>query len=311
MRAQTMRDPLDYIDALKIAIQEHPELEDYTFSDKKMKVKEFLKSGPESLESGSEQFVFAPVTGDKAKEIIEKEEYTGEVYFDKKVAKEHLKTLNSKDIYGVKAVIQMKVKGSSGFKDKEFGNYKFEGKIEPKSAKVVVTNYSKFFEKDFVPAKKVDMNRYEEIIKQGRWGGKIGNWQEFIIAKDENEWNYFIVERRAEERKSKRSRGRSQTYKTWHGFPYAAEVYLKNDIFILIFKPETIQEQIDKLLAYMWFDIKRIKFELKLEDRESAGYDIIFKHQYPESVRYKLIEKSFTEEDSGTVKEVCPPPEVK
>jgi len=320
LKAQTMKDPLEYTDALKIAIKEHPELENYKFVPMKIKVKEFLETGPESLEAGGEQFVYAPVIGEKAKEIIEKEQYTGEVYFDKKVAKEHLKHLQSKDLYGVKAVVQMKAKGSEGFKDKEFGNYKFDGKIEPKSAKVVITNFSKFFDKDFKPSKEIDKTRYENIILNKPRGGKLGYWDKFIIAKDEEEWNYFSIERRKEE-KSRTVNGRRRrpdpTLTQWSILPYVAEVRLKNEITILMFKPNTSQDQIDKFISYLWLKNKYAVNYINWKDpaREKmveTAYNIIFKHEYPDSFKYTFIGKSFGSEfDRDRVEEICSPPEVK
>lgn len=296
LKAQTMRDPLEYTDALKIAIKEHPELENYKFVPLKMKVKEFIEKGPESLESGGEQFVFAPVTGEKAKEIIEKEEYTGNVYFDKKVAKEQLKNLTSKDIYGVKAVVQMKAKGSTGFKEKEFGNYKFDGKIEPKSAKVVTTNYSEFFDKDFVPAKEVDKSRYEDLMGKGPHG-KLVYWEKMIIAKDEKEWNYFTIERRAEE-KGRRSR-RTQTIKTWSDMPFGSEVHLKNGIKVMVFKPGTTQEQIDKFMGYLWFKETSAHAILRWDNplRKTAGYEIVFQNKFPDELKYIIINQAFKDSE--------------
>jgi hypothetical protein len=169
--------------------------------------------------------------------------------------------------------------------------------------------------KNFEPAKEVDMGRYEDLIniKRGtdnEYKSKIGNWTKFIIVRDEEEWTFFLNERRAPEAKSRRSRGYRNTLRTWgQGFSYAAQLTLKNGMNIIAFKHDTTEEQIDKLMGYLWFEDSRMNRHIVdwNDQNEKLGYEIVKNGDLPQFLKYKLIrtplEKRDTYSGAKSVKE--------
>jgi hypothetical protein len=321
LTATPITDPEIVKDALQIAIRYHPDLKNYSFS--KMKVAEYLKTGAAALETGGAVKAYFVATGEEfkkyQKEGIKANNRDTTLTLDVKEAGKDTKVLRShKKLYPVWGIGQIEIKDKDVFGEK-VGEHFVAGKDIPGSdIKLIKTNMEKYFEKDFTPPDnlRAEIEKESPQLFVGRWG-VIGTWEYIFIARDKAEWDYFLFTLRAPEHYTKR-RGRrgARTKTTFDGYPETdvIEVRLVTDTRILMFKPETTKEDVQKFLASQWLNNRRIFYYMDYRVRQEnvkpdTGYDIFFKKKYPDWLKYYMIVRPFEGEAGGAleVKSIVPP----
>jgi len=294
-------------DAIKAAVHHHPELKNYTFVPKKQKVNEYIKAGAIVLETGGTMTAYFAALGDEMKEILKNgikddtkatSNYKLPIFFDKKEASDETKHMyDGTRLYHVIGI------GEFTFSDpdlieEDFGD-KFkivEGKSIPaKSIKLVKTNFKDYFNKSFSPVPTLNKLRETDLMKS--WTLR---WQQIFVARTDEEYEYFKNRQEREKyTKARRLKGEKKMWLWEHG-KVAIGLKLREGPYILMFKPGTTKDDIDKFLATRWFEKRRLHQEMpwQLRDEEefkNVGYEIYFQKKFRAPLTYMLIKSPFEE----------------
>jgi hypothetical protein len=320
IRTNIIGNPADFQDALRAAVRFNPEIKDYTFSDKKMKVSEYLQSGPEALESGGEHSLYYFADADRIKKVMQDGVIDDIVYFEKKSAKLNVKPGRFKNLYNAWGIVEVKIKGKEGFGEFRGSGVDFEGKVDASKIKLVDTNYEPYFKKEFEQPKNVDLSKYEKLF-DSRWGGQnaLKSWNNIIIARDDAEYEKFKSMQMPE--RFTRVRGKrkgQQTSKRFSYFDNAIQLTLNNHIVILLFKPKTTEEDLKMFAAAYWYEqmdlahFNRSRYaQPDQKPIAEIAYDIIFNRKVPSSMAHSIIENTFGAEYYYNIVVSAYPPEVK
>ena len=299
-------------DAVKAAVHHNPELKNYTFVPTKQKVSDYIKAGAATLETGGTITAYFVALGDEMKEILKNgisddtsptsnKTYKLPIFFDKKVAADDAKNVwDATRLYHVIGI------GEFTFSDpdlleEEYGDFKIaKGKSVPaKNIKLIKTNFKDYFDKSFtlVPTR-------PDLLKTELMRNWRKKWDHVLIARNDDEFKYF-ENRQASQKYTKRGRKKGpDTRWSWDRSKDESNpigLKLKNGPLILMFRPGTPDEDINKFLSKRWFQDRNLynymPWQLRNDERiKDAGYQIYFKKKFPEPLNYILIKAPFEED---------------
>ena len=315
--AGRIKRPEQVRDAVKAAVHHFPELDNYTFAPKKEKVSEYTKGGVAALEQGGTMTAYFAALGEEMKEILQKgltedsvpnkknANHKIQIHFDKKEAVSDTKNLSdSERLYHVVAVAQFEFSDPELLDESWGDQFKIaEGKSVPaKDIKIIKTNLKDFFSKSWTPVQPIEKFNDDPLVKA--WNQK---WNFIVIPRDEEEWKYFY-NRQAPEKYTKRGNLKGSNNRwTWSNKysdkPNPVGLRLRSGTLLLLFTPESTEEDLKKFLADRWWSNRdlnsEIPWQLKEKDEyKDIGYQIYFNHKFPEPVNYILMKSPFERRSS-------------
>lgn len=280
--------------ALEIAVMHHPELADYTFAPKKMKVKDMGQIGIESLRSGKEINAYIALSGEdysKAKKDGIKGKTT--LYLEKKVAIKEAKWRIETALRYVWVVAEVKIADPNAIEKDDYDlTYTYTGDIKASDIKAVKTNNENLLKSNY---------QFQEYTKNKHlWDLRV---KHVVIAKDEDEYSYFL-NRTPVNRFTKRGRSKgSRVRKQWPTYSdKVIMLMLDSRLSIFLFSPGATEIEVEEFLGFLkLYDNKHNLYGLPPEltrDKylKEHGYNIVFKHKFPREWEKEMIKVAFSEE---------------
>jgi hypothetical protein len=290
-----------------------------------------LKTGAAALESGGSIKVYFAASGDDFKKFQKEGILTDDrtrLTLDPKEARKDASSLSSSrgKLYPVWAIGQIDVKDKDILGDKTGDHFDIGKNIPASDIKLSKTNMAKYFEKDFTEPENLrpDLEKNYPQLFELKYGGQAP-WDYIFIARNKEEWDYFLFTLRMPEHYTKR-RGRRKgpnTQRTFSGWKLedVVELLLVTSTRVLMFKPGTTKDEILKFLARQWLNQTELLYsigwqlrrEKNLDDNIDLGYDIFFKKKYPDWLMYYMITLPFEKPEeeieriTKAIKSVLPP----